>query len=265
MIWAHRVKNNNRNDEGYMRSGNLPARYQSVNRGALTVLTTAVSSSDTTFRVANIDEFPTSVSTTYPAYALVENEIISFTGVTNLGIAGGTPQGTLTGVTRAAEYNPVILNEQRSLRGDTAVAHAANTSPVMLYSITASPDLNHWGSAVILDGDFDVDRTYSFTYSVNNYTINAAVGTPQTIFMIRLAPSLGSGIGGDLGQRDLLNRAQLLLQNCYINVSAAGARALLQGIVNPINVAAANWQNVNSQLVSFSPSFAQFVSNTHVG
>ena len=262
MIWAHRVKNNNRNDEGYMRSGNLPARYQAVNRGTVTWLTTSVNTTDTTFRVANIDEFPTSVSASFPGYALVDSELISFTGVTNLGITGGSPQGTLTGITRAAEYKPVILNEARSIRGEIASAHTANVSPVILYSITASPDLNHWGSAVILDGDFDVDRTYQFAYAVNNVTYAAAqLGVPQTIFMIRLSPSIGSGIPADLGGRDLLNRAQLLLQNCYVNLGTSQARVLLQGIVNPINVEWANWQNVNNAANQYAPSFAQFVSN----
>ena len=31
MIWAHRQRNNNVNDEAYMRSGNLPARYKTAN------------------------------------------------------------------------------------------------------------------------------------------------------------------------------------------------------------------------------------------
>ena len=82
--------------------------------------------------------------------------------------------------------------------------------------------------------------------------------------MIRLAPSLGTGLAADLGARDLLNRAQLLLQNCYVNISASGARGLLQGIVNPVNIAAANWQNVNSQGINYAPSFAQFVANTTI-
>ena len=259
MIWAHRMKNNNRNDEGFMRSGNLPARYQAVNRGPITMLTQSVNSTDTTFRVANIDEFPTTVSATYPAYGMINNEIFSFTGVTNLGIAGATPQGTLTGITRSAEYKPVILNAARSIRGEAARSHTANTSSVMLYGITASPDLNHWGSAVILDGDFDVDRTYSFTYSVNNVSVAAALNVPATLFLIRLSPSLGSGVAADLGARDLLNRAQLLLQNCYINIT--GARCVLQGIVNPINIDYANWQNVNLLVNQNAPSFAQFAAN----
>ena len=261
MVWAHRVKNNNRNDEGYMRSGNLPARYQASNRGATTYLLTDINDTDTTLRVANIDEFPFSCTSDYPAFIMVDNEIMSVTSIARLNNDASMPQGTLTIGARAAEYTAVILNSARSMRGEVATAHSANTSPVMLYGVSASPDLNHWGSAVILDGDFDVDRTYSFTYSQNNITVNSAVGVPQTVFMIRLAPSLGSGVPADLGTRDLLNRAQLLLQNCYVNVGGSNIRCILQGLVNPVNVEYAQWQNVNTFSNQYAPSFAQFCSN----
>ena len=33
-IFLHRLKNNNRNNEAFMRSGNLPVRYEVINEGA---------------------------------------------------------------------------------------------------------------------------------------------------------------------------------------------------------------------------------------
>ena len=33
-IFCHRLKNNNRNNEAFMRSGNLPVRYEVINEGA---------------------------------------------------------------------------------------------------------------------------------------------------------------------------------------------------------------------------------------
>ena len=260
MIWAHRMKNNNRNDEGYMRSGNLPARYQAANRGAYSQLTVELTATETAnISVAEIDEFP-AASTDYPSIIMVNNELISYTTKHTFTHIAGNTQGNLGGLTRAVEYTPFILGAARSLRGEAASTHSVH-SPVLQFTATASPDLNHWGSAVILDGDFDVDRTYSFTYAVNSAWVSAAQGQPQTLFMIRLAPSLGSGIPGDLGARDLLNRAQLLLQNCYINFDGTANRAILQGIVNPTNIDFANWQNINQAANQFAPSFTQFVSN----
>lgn len=256
MIWAHRIKNNNVNDEGYMRSGNLPARYQAVNRGAIDQLAVALTATETnSLQVYRIKEFPTPISASYPVVIMVDQEMISYTGRTAFAANTG---GNLTGLTRSVRYQPYILGEKRDLTGSAAAAHAQGQH-VEVFGITASPDLNHWGSAVILDGGFDVDRTYSFTYQIQNITVTGQ--NPYTLFMVRLAPSIGSGLPGDLGVKDVINRAQLLLQNCYINVAASTMRCQLQGVVNPVNIAAANWQNLNSQATFNQPSFSQFVAN----
>jgi hypothetical protein len=255
MIWAHRLKNNNVNDEGYMRSGNLPARYQATNRGAVGQLKTAIpNGTDTEIQLYSVDDFPgsTIANASYPGFVVVDNELISFTSI-------NTTTGNLVGCVRGATYRPWVLGANRAMTMGSATTHAVNAS-VILYSVTCAPDLNHWGSAVILDGDFDVDRTYQFNYQVTNIQIQQA--DPFTLFMMRLAPSISSGLTGDLGVKDIINRAQLLLQNCYISLSSTFARCLLQGIVNPENIRAANWARLN-QPVSFNqPSFTQFVANT---
>ena len=268
MIWAHRVKNNNVNDEGYMRSGNLPARYQAVNRGAVDSLAIALSAAEGVsatgnIQVFNIDEFSPATATT-PGIVMIDNELIAYTAKYPFFANTGGNLQLAAGTSRGITYTPYILGAQRALTGAAVGAHTQGTG-VVQFGVTASPDLNHWGSAVILDGDFDVDRTYSFTYNVTNAYIASAVGVPQTLFMVRLAPSLGVGLPGDLGVKDLLNRAQLLLQNCYVNVGGTNVRCLLQGIVNPVNISAAQWQNVNTGTQTFQPSFSQFVSNVTVG
>jgi len=258
LIWAHRLKNNNVNDEGYMRSGNLPARYQATNRGAVGQLKTVIpNGTDTEIQLYSVDDFPgsTDANASYPGYVLVDNELISFTGI-------NTSTGNLTGCVRGATYRPWILGANRALTAGSATTHAVNAS-VILYSVTSAPDLNHWGSAVILDGDFDVDRTYQFNYQVVNQQI--AQGDPFTLFLMRLAPSITSGLTGDLGVKDIINRAQLLLQNCYISLSGQFMRCLLQGIVNPENIRSANWGRLNQPTTFNQPSFTQFVANTGYG
>ena len=258
MIWAHRLKNNNVNDEGYMRSGNLPARYQATNRGAVGQVKTAIVAGATEIQLYDVSEFPgsTIANAIYPGHVVIDQEIISFTGI-------NTSTGNLTGCTRGATYRSWILGSNRAMTMGSATTHAVNAS-VILFSTTCAPDLNHWGSAVILDGDFDVDRTYQFNYQVTNIQIGNQT-EPYTLFMMRLAPSISAGLTGDLGVKDIINRAQLLLQNCYISLSSVNARCLLQGIVNPENIRSANWQRLN-QPVSFNqPSFTQFVANTGLG
>jgi hypothetical protein len=72
---------------------------------------------------------------------------------------------------------------------------------------------------------------------------------------MRLAPAVSNQIPGNLGERDLVNRAQLILQNMVVNFSGAnigtttGARYLVEGILNPNNVSttATIWQYLFNQ------------------
>ena len=53
IIYAHKIPNNNFNTEAYMRSGNLPARYEVNTIAPATVTTKSLSNSDTTLYVAD--------------------------------------------------------------------------------------------------------------------------------------------------------------------------------------------------------------------
>jgi len=274
MIWAHRVKNNNVNDEAFMRSGNLPARYMSSNRtNAISRLALPLVSTETgNISLANIIDFPVA-SASIPATVLVNDELITYTAGPFAG------NGNICGLTRSAVISSYNLGAIRSMSmglnpQGTGASHGV-ASTVRLFSITASPDLNHWGSAVILDGRFDVDRTYQFTYNLANLNV---LGTQvQTLFMMRLAPAITNAVTGELGSKDLINRAQLLLQNMFVNIADTAAtlkpRFLLQAVLNPTNIISANWQPLNVrfnqpggtlQTGGFNqPSFTQFVANVY--
>jgi hypothetical protein len=77
---------------------------------------------------------------------------------------------------------------------------------------------------------------------------------------MRLSPSVSNGIVGDLGDRDLINRAQLGLSELTINLPTTGSRFLLEGILNPSNIDSANtvWTGLNNAAGGFQPSFTQF-------
>ena len=242
-IFAHRFMNNNLNYEAYMRSGNLPARYQAVNDAPYGVLTVAMDASQTTFDLVDVTNFPTP-SPESPVYVMIDNEVLKCTGeVANIANAG-VQSARITGVTRASTFNLWQDGSAKSFSAGTAATHAANVS-VRIISATCAPALNHWGSAVILDGGFDTDRGYSYTYSLANVAFpTGQTSGSQTItaFALRLAPSVSNQIPGDLGTRDLVNRAQLILNTMLINFSGAnigtttGARYLVEGILNPNNV-----------------------------
>jgi hypothetical protein len=234
--------NNNLNYEAYMRTGNLPARYQAINDVPNVTLKAAMDASQTTFDLVDVTNFPTPTAAS-PVYVLIDNEILKITGITANTANGGVQSATITGVTRAATFNLWQDGSSKSFSAGTAATHAANVS-VRIISATTAPALNHWGSAIILDGGFDTDRGYAYTYQAANIVFPTGINSgSQTItaFALRLAPAVSNQIPGNLGERDLVNRAQLILQNMTVNFAGAGGvqtgqRYLIEGILNPNNV-----------------------------
>ena len=250
-IMCHRIQNNNVNDEAYMRSGNLPVRYSANNEGPTARLAVAANTSVTSFTIDDDTQFP-AASVQYPFYVQIENEVVK--------VQGHTPgTNVLTNCTRGASFTLWQDGSSKTFTMGSATTHSANVS-VSLLDATCSPTLNHWGSAVIMDGGFDQDRGYAFTYSRNNLALPTTADSKSTVFLMRLAPSVSNTIIGDIGTRDLINRAQLILENMFVNVT--GGRFLVEGILNPTNINASTveWIDLNQESTGNQPSFTQFAT-----
>jgi hypothetical protein len=248
-VFAHRIKNNNVNNEAYMRSGNLPVRYSVENDGANSYLTGAMDASQTTVPLADLTYFPDS-GTVY-----IDNELISYTGR-----SATTGAGNLTGCTRAATLSQNFAGTTNSLTAAAAISHASGVG-VILVSNTCSPTLSHWGSALIMDGGYDEDRGYIFNYGV---TVATPLTWTKTAFLIRLAPSVSNSQTGGLGVKDLLNRSQLLLSSiagAVFGGTATTGPLIVEGILNPKNFQNATWSALEAEAVGGQPSFAQVATS----
>ena len=242
MILAHRMKQNNINDEAFMRSGNSAVRYQTVNESVIGRLDEDLDATQTTIDVVDASRFPDTGGT-----LLIGNEVITFTGKSG---------NTLTGCTRADTFDMFVGGVTKTFSGGTAATHSKGNgfTSVILLSCTCAPQLNHWGSSFIMDGGFDQDRGYYFNYAALSESVNAS--SDVTAFFLRLAPSVSNSIAGDLGDRDLVNRSQLLLQKLQIQ---SDQPVQVYGILNPGNISAGTltWQSVNTVALGSQPSFAQ--------
>jgi len=248
MIPVHRMKQNNVNDEAYMRTGNSAVRYQAINESARDRLATAMNSSVTSVVLHDATRFPATGGT-----ILIDNEYINYTGK-----AGNT----LTGCTRGASFQMFVGGSSKTFSGGAAASHAIGNgfNAVTLITCTCAPIVNHWGSSYIMDGGFDEDRGYYFNYAAVNQAFTASQS--KTVFFLRLAPSVSNSIAGAFGDRDLINRSQLLLQKLQIT---ATQNVQVYGILNPGNIDASSltWNSVNSTAFGSQPSFAQIsTSNT---
>ena len=252
-VFVHRFRNSNVNFEAYMRTGNQPVRYEVINEGWKGRLSAAMNSSQTTIPMSADDLywFPNSGTVS------IDNELISFTG--NSGTA-------LTGCTRATTLNQFVAGSSRTFSAGSAASHVIRTG-VILVSNTVTPIISHWGSAFMIDGQFDADRGYIFNYAATGLSAST---DKVTAFLIRLAPSVSNALIGDLGERELLNRAQLLLSSIAItsDTVAGGGAIVIEGVLNPINYpinpSNITWGSLITQAAGGQPSFAQVASGGSV-
>jgi len=247
MVLAHRMKQNNLNDEAYMRSGNTTVRYQAINESIIDRLAATMDNTQSTMVLNNATRFPSTGGT-----VLCENEVITYTGKSG---------NTLTGCTRGATFQMFIGGSNKSFTGGAAAVHNVGNgyNSVTLISCTAAPVINHWGSSYIMDGGFDTDRGYYFNYAATSQAFTASQS--KTVFFLRLAPSVSNSIAGAFGDRDLINRSQLLLQKLQIT---ATQNVQVSGILNPGNIDASSltWNSVNTVALGSQPSFAQISTSS---
>ena len=97
VFYVHKQPNNNVNNEAYMRSGNLPARYESVTIPPTTRMESTFSNTDTSLSVLSTAGFPSTGTlvvrpSTTSNQATLLHEYINYTGKTST---------SFTGITRA--------------------------------------------------------------------------------------------------------------------------------------------------------------------
>jgi len=108
VVYCHRMINNNVNYEAYMRSGNLPARYETTTISKTTGISQSVGSSDTILNVSDTTGFPPAgqvLVRTANAY-----EYINYTAITPTSFTGCTrgQTGNLAASVVSTANNPVL-------------------------------------------------------------------------------------------------------------------------------------------------------------
>ena len=147
---------------------------------------------------------------------------------------------TLSKAVTSANPTGVAFITLGSGAAQTFAFDAVQPTGVELLQATSVPQISHWGSSVIMDGEFDEDRAYVYTVGTRTgRTISS--GSTKAILAIRTSPSVDNGIPDNFGARELVNRMQLVLRGAEI--SATGS-FFVELILNPTTTIASNWQNV---------------------
>ena len=115
IIYCHKQPNNNVNTEAYLRSGNLPARYESESRPPTTFLTASLGASDTTVSVGSTSGFPSSGT-------LVIRNANTYEYVNYSGVSGAS----FTGLTRGRAGNASLALTNIATGSNVATASTTN-------------------------------------------------------------------------------------------------------------------------------------------
>lgn len=267
--YVHNVVNNNVNNQAYMRSGNLPARYEVNNIGPVSAL---YSGSTSTAGVALVSSATTLVvKDTYSVYWPSSGTIVVQQGnksevmtYTNKSYNTTLNAWNFTGLSRrqAGGTTSNVTFTPTAFQGGTGSSQVT----INFVDCTCAPIVSHWGSSVIMDGGYGQDRSIVFSVSTARFSggsKNINAGTSANLLAIRLAPSVDNSIIGNLGQRDIVNRMQL--KPLSLGVISRGP-VLITGILNPKIMTATNlpgqWGVTSITNLIGSGSLAQYCDFT---
>ena len=313
ITYVHKTENNNVNLESYMRSGNLPGRYETNTIPIYTKITQTFSNNATTLNVASTEGFHDNGTITIRKGSSVgtvnysSKTATTFAGITraktgntsvDLTIASGSNLGTVANIGDLANVqigqrvisdafaegtyvtnisgSQITFSRAATSTNPTAAIFApmSSTAQTFSYSATApvmveqafpdfSPTVSHWGTSVIMDGQFNDDKSLVFTYGQKT-PISVAAGDTRALFSIRVGPSVDNGIVTEFGGRELVNRMQLILRSLGVLTKTTGARFLVRAILNGTPTTTRTWTdaigNVGGQANSSLAQIADFSS-----
>ena len=137
IVYCHKQLNNNLNTEAYMRSGNLPARYETATLPKYTFMTSTFGSSDSTLNVTSTADFPSSGTlmvrnTTQTEYVnYTSKSATTFSGCTR-GQAGGSISSTHT-----SGSNTVTVSSTTGVQiGQMVIAPSMGIFPLGTYVVS---------------------------------------------------------------------------------------------------------------------------------
>lgn len=131
VFYVHKIANNNVNTEAYMRSGNLPARYESQSIPPATNIISTLNASDTTISVASTAGFPSSGT-------LCIRNAATYEYVNYGSVSAGT--SVFTGVVRALPGVPAGVSMTVTSGSNVATAATSNVQVGMRVISPAFPE-----------------------------------------------------------------------------------------------------------------------------
>lgn len=268
VIYVHEYIHNNQFTEAYMRSGNLPGRYQIQNVGTPTYVPALAHWGTSIIMDGRFDDDKAYVfnaqsnnltllgdgsTVTVSARALTDTqyEVRSGRSWRTVGYALEieTPSSTFNTFTSGMAITGAGFTGSLSVPA-TSVLIAQPYQPSVDVRYDNDSDTRAIKNLLVIDG-----QPSATTSSYSNYTVTTASGTGASIsrniplISIRLAPSVDTSTPGFLGEREIINRMQLILSQVQIlTTHAVDISLVLNGQLDDNN-----WARVTN------PSLSQLI------
>lgn len=225
--YIHQAPQNNVNTEAYMRSGNIPARFEISSKSKFGKIQSSFSTGASSLVISEDDAqyIPTNGT------VVVNNEYLEYT------------KGSLNTATVPQQRTLNIAN--RNIGGRSSNASANVNDTWVSANQNCSPSLSHWGTSTIMDGNFDKDKSYLFTAATAS-SVSVPSGQTKALVSVRLAPSVDYGIPGFYGVRNLINRSALALDSIGLSVQGNFSVEVKVNPTSSIYLTESNWQKTTN-------------------
>jgi len=166
---------------------------------------------------------------------------------------------TITLNEAVTSLNPTLIFAPIGSAASTFTFSATAPTSLELAYPTFSPSISHWGTAAIMDGRFDDDKSLIFTYGATTATTVGA-GAAIAIMGIRLGPSVDNGQAAAFGAREVINRMQLKLDSFGITQTGTAQPLLITLVLNGTPSTTTAWTNAVGGTAQPNSSLANIVS-----
>ena len=278
-IKVHRMPNSNIFSEAYLRSGNLPARYEITNCGGFTSINnsgSALATGATSIPISDARYFPDpptgsglseyiAITGRDTANGNVQKiEVVGYTGVTRsttdfTGILTGCTRRTfytrnLNGRTYERDPSLIASTDFKAFQGTTDSVSWEDGTSILLLGTTFAGSLKHWGASVVKDGGFDRIPGFIFSYEVPVELTSAA--QQKTALAFRLCPAVSNSQPQAFGVREIINRQELRLKSIEVT-NNRGFETEISGLLNPRNLGSPNYIRSSGQTIGGATTFQQ--------
>lgn len=256
--YMHEFRHNNRLEEAYMRSGNVPGRYEIENIGTPTYVPSLFHWGTSVIMDGRFDDDKAYL------FTASSNSLIFTNGASVSATANQNSDLYI-------QYNYSLRTYDWYVRLFFPVADAAKfTTGTPLYTSTNSLKgekvafTQYSGSSILvyifIQSSFSTPAVYPYVPSTTVVNIGAPASGGNTVDLtkdvplisIRLAPSVDNNLTGSVGQREIINRMQLQLKSLGMTLSHdCEVDMILNGSITNLNFTPVNSPSL-SQLLRHS-------------